>query len=458
MLKKPIHIVAVIGGAVAGSIAAAMLAEQGYMVVVFEQGPRPYGKIEDGLPKWHIKLRLQEQKKIDQRLSHPNVFFVPNTKVGKDVSFAELINHWGFTAVLLANGAWQDRPLPVPGADQFVGKGLIYQNELVKWFNHKDEDGFSRNPFFIPDNAIVIGGGLASLDVVKIIMLETVYEALKKRDFETDMYELEQETIAKILGRYKLSLEDLNLKGCTLYYRRKVIDMPLSEIPDNIPDERKQNFYNARLKILNKFQQDYLFQFRECAVPTGLIIDQDRLVGLRISKSEIVDGKVKILGNSEQKIFSPLVVSSIGSIPEPISGIPQDNELYKISDVTTGQVEGFGNVFAIGNVVTGKGNIKASSNHGKQVAEYLSENFLAQNDGDYEQVIQFAENRSVKRVRKITENLDTKSYPSIEMNRDTLVKIGYRQKQVGYKNDYSAWIKSHSSVISSEFTRTVSTE
>jgi len=455
MLKKPTHIVAVIGGAVAGSIAAAMLAEQGYAVVVFEQGSRPYGKIEDGLPKWHIKLRLQEQKKIDQRLSHPNVLFVPNTKIGKDITFTELVNKWGFTAVLLANGAWQDRPLPVPGADQFVGKGLIYQNELVKWFNHKDEDGFSRDHFFIPDNAVVIGGGLASLDVVKIIMLETVYDALKERGFETDLYELEQETVAKILGRYKLSLKDLNLNGCTLYYRRKAIDMPLSEIPDNIPEERKQNFYRARLKILNKFQQDYLFQFRDCAVPTGLIIDQDRLVGLRISKSEIVDGKLKILEKSEQKIFSPLVVSSIGSIPEPISGIPQDNELYKISDVTTGQVENFGNVFAIGNVVTGKGNIKASSNHGKQVAEYLSENFLAQSSKDYEQVIQFAEDRSVKRVREITENLDSRTYASIETKRKTLGKIKQRQEQVGYNNDYSAWITSHSSTISSEFTRTV---
>ena len=31
---------------------------------------------------------------------------------------------WGFSAVVLACGAWRDRPLPVEGADAFVGRGL----------------------------------------------------------------------------------------------------------------------------------------------------------------------------------------------------------------------------------------------------------------------------------------------------------------------------------------------
>jgi hypothetical protein len=51
------HVVAVVGGATAGAEAAAMLADRGVVVVVFEQNQRPYGKIEDGLPRWHVKLR-----------------------------------------------------------------------------------------------------------------------------------------------------------------------------------------------------------------------------------------------------------------------------------------------------------------------------------------------------------------------------------------------------------------
>ena len=45
MEMNPAHVVAVIGGAVAGSEAAANLAKRGVLIVVFEQNIRPYGKI-----------------------------------------------------------------------------------------------------------------------------------------------------------------------------------------------------------------------------------------------------------------------------------------------------------------------------------------------------------------------------------------------------------------------------
>src|SRR5436305_11583908 len=103
------HVVAIVGGAVAGSAAAEILADRGVVVVVIEQNERPYGKIEDGLPRWHSKQRRMEYGKIDQRLSKPGVHFVPRTRLGRDVPFAELAREWGLSALLLANGAWRDR-------------------------------------------------------------------------------------------------------------------------------------------------------------------------------------------------------------------------------------------------------------------------------------------------------------------------------------------------------------
>ncbi len=55
-MGKTKHIVAIFGGAVSGSEAAYQLAEKGIRTVVFDQNALPYGKIEDGLPKWHVKL------------------------------------------------------------------------------------------------------------------------------------------------------------------------------------------------------------------------------------------------------------------------------------------------------------------------------------------------------------------------------------------------------------------
>ena len=65
------HCVAVIGGATAGAEVAAHLAKLGVSVVVFEQNPRPYGKIEDGLPRWHVALRRKEYDSIGEKLSLP---------------------------------------------------------------------------------------------------------------------------------------------------------------------------------------------------------------------------------------------------------------------------------------------------------------------------------------------------------------------------------------------------
>jgi len=81
-------------------------AARGAHVAVIEQNPRPYGKIEDGLPRWHVALRRKEYQTIDGKLSQPNVDFVPLTGIGRDVGFRELTRDWGFSAVVLACGAW----------------------------------------------------------------------------------------------------------------------------------------------------------------------------------------------------------------------------------------------------------------------------------------------------------------------------------------------------------------
>ena len=79
------HMVAIFGGAVSGAEAAYQLSQKGISVFVFDQNTLPYGKIEDGLPKWHVKLRDKEEKKINEKLSHPLVTYVPNVQLGKDL-------------------------------------------------------------------------------------------------------------------------------------------------------------------------------------------------------------------------------------------------------------------------------------------------------------------------------------------------------------------------------------
>src|SRR5260221_6424444 len=133
------HFVAVIGGAISGSVAAEILADHGIRVAVFEQNTRPYGKIEDGLPRWHVEQRKQEYGRIDARMKKPNVYFIPSTKLGRDFNLPQLLE-WGFSAVIFPNGAWRYRGLGVPEAEQYVGKCPVYQKPRIYWYKHKNEN------------------------------------------------------------------------------------------------------------------------------------------------------------------------------------------------------------------------------------------------------------------------------------------------------------------------------
>src|SRR5579875_2365939 len=249
------HAVAVIGAATAGSEVARILAARGAIVVVIEQNARPYGKIEDGLPRWHRKQRRAEYKAIDARLSHPNIEFVPLTRLGREVDFDDLIRTWGLSAVVLASGAWRDRPFPVEGADAFVGRGLVYQNGLIYGFNHYQEAGYSGPRYEIPQGALVVGGGLASIDVVKVLQIETALKALAARGIKVEMEELEREGLEPVAQAHGINWADLQVTPCRLFYRRRVLDMPLSDIPPDANPKRTEILRQARAKILDKAQR-----------------------------------------------------------------------------------------------------------------------------------------------------------------------------------------------------------
>ena len=136
------HVVAVVGGATAGAEAARIFADQGITTLVIEQHARPYGKVEDGLPRWHVKLRQKEFRSIDDKLDRPGVHYIPCTRLGTDLPLSELLQTWHLHAIVLALGAWKDRSLPIEGIDQYVGKGLLYQNAFIHWMNHRDDPGY----------------------------------------------------------------------------------------------------------------------------------------------------------------------------------------------------------------------------------------------------------------------------------------------------------------------------
>ncbi len=437
------HFIAIFGGAVAGAEAAYQLAKRGFRVVVFDQGMLPYGKIEDGLPKWHAKLRDKEEQNINNKINHENVRFVPGVRLGREVDFNDILT-WGFTAVILATGAWKDRPLPVENIDEHIGHGFYYQNPFVYWFNHKHEPEYKGEDIEIKDDAIVVGGGLASLDVAKIIMFEMVEKALKNHGIETDLFTLDH-GINKVLDKHNLTLDDLGLKGCTLYYRRRSMDMPLSPMPVHTPEQLKKA-QTVRQKILENYQKKYLFKFVPCCIPVGKLTDNGQLTGIRFQRTKIEDDRVVPIENDFLEAESPLVISSIGSIPERIAGIPTDGSIFKITDSESCMIHGFDNVFAIGNAVTGKGNINESAQHSRKISEEIMEHYLEWHEEDYEHWRKETEVKVYRDIRRIIEIIQTRQFMSDEVIGEILDKTRRLQEDVGYDGNYDEWVKQNTPI------------
>ncbi|MAE96511.1 MAG: hypothetical protein CL910_17835 [Deltaproteobacteria bacterium] len=435
------HVVAVIGGATAGAEVAARLADHGCRVVVFEQNPRPFGKIEDGLPRWHAGLRNKEYATIGEKLARPGIEFVPNTRVGGDVEFAELCREWGFSAVVLACGAWRDRPLPIDGAEAYVGKGLIYQNPFIIWFNHYEEAGYAGETFTCRDGALVVGGGLASIDVAKVIMLETTRARLRERGVEVDMLQLELKGIPKTLDAHDLRWEDLGLEGCTIFYRRRPEDMPLVEIPDGADEARTEKVRLTRRRLLDKATEKFCFKLEPLSAPDGLLVEDDQVVGLRLRRTRVEGGRVHPTEETYER-RGVYVISSIGSIPEPIPGIEMKGELFAFTDWDFGRLDAYPNVFSVGNVVTGKGNIVASRKHAGQVYEEALASFLGLGEDGHEAEAAMLEHETIgEQAEKIADELGTTAPPSPQVVAEILERTRRRQDAVGYGGSYATWLE-----------------
>jgi ferredoxin--NADP+ reductase len=430
----------VVGAATAGSEIARILAERGALVIVFEQNPRPYGKIEDGLPRWHVKQRLDEYEEINKRLDHPNIEYVPLTRMGRELDFEDLRTRWGLSGLVLTHGAWRDRPLPVEGADQFIDRGLVYQNKLIYWFNHYPEKTYNGPRYDLSPGTIVVGGGLASIDVVKVLQIEMTLAALKARGIAADMLALEREGIEPVLAASGLKYADLGVAPCKLFYRRRVLDMPLSDIPPDAPEKRANALRQARAKILEKAQRKFLFEFQELRAPGALIVENGAVVGVNFSRTELVDGQVKIVQVGAESARAPMTISSIGSIPEPIPGIPQKGEVYTYVDQKIGLLmDGPTAVFAAGNVLTGKGNIKDSLDNGTEIGTLVAEAYLGLSNEPLK-IAEGARKDAAASGEKIATALSTRARIAAGDVANILQRVRQHQQAVSFDGNYRAWL------------------
>jgi glutamate synthase (NADPH) small chain len=149
------HRIAVIGAGPAGLTAAYDLVRKGHQVTVFEARAHAGGMPRYGIPEYRLPYDMLDRD-IDV-ITSMGVKIQTNTKVGVDITMAQLQSD--FDAVVLSIGLHLGRSTRIPGSDHSQVHKAV---DLLR----KSTEG---EPFDIPKQAVVIGGGNVAMDIARTL-------------------------------------------------------------------------------------------------------------------------------------------------------------------------------------------------------------------------------------------------------------------------------------------------
>jgi hypothetical protein len=275
-------------------------------------------------------------------------------------------------------------------------------------------------------------------------MIELVKDKLKEvYGIEENLFNLEKKGIDKVLDGHNILFEKLNIKGVNLVYRRNAEDMPLKSPKDETKSSRDKA-REVSAKLLNNYLEKYKFNFKPLRVPVDYIEEDNTLKGLVLQKVMVYNGRIVPLENEREELRSELIISSIGSLPEPIEGLPYEYSTLKMRKHVDYHVYGFDNVFAVGNAVTGRGNIQESKQHGQQITRRIIDVHLTEDA--LEEWLEIM-NSSIK--SKVAENVSSiiDEIGSKEVQPENIIKnILDKTQAINDKNGYTGyveWIEKH---------------
>jgi len=218
--------------------------------------------------------------------------------------------------------------------------------------------------------------------------------------------------------------------------------MPLAQPPENATPDQIAKIEAVRQKMLRLAREKYLFRFQECRLTTGLIVEQERVAGLRVVETRVEGKKVEAVPGSEHELRAPLVISSIGSVPEVIPQIAMKGEYYTFKGEALPQYADSDHVFGVGNVASGQGNIRVSFVHSQSVTSRIVADYIGVGDGskDLSSWYSAAEARGAAQATASQERVE--AMPGLSESDIAAIeqRIHALQQWAGYTADYDSWI------------------
>lgn len=252
--------VAIVGSGPAGLQAAATLLQLGYAVDIFEKGAKAGGFLRSGIPEYRLPDAVVDTEVA--RIAELGANFHYNTDICKE-GLEQLKGN--YDAVLVAVGIGQPMMLE-------MFEGNPYAVPAVTFLAEVDE---KKGEVDLPDNALVIGGGDAAMDVattLKMLGVQNVTTVTRKElsDFRAS----------------KAELETARAQGVTIVDGYAPVAV----------DGKVVTFRHRKLNSELKIEADKI------VLAVGQKTDADKL-GLKIVKNEVdfegyqADGKVFVAGD-----------------------------------------------------------------------------------------------------------------------------------------------------------------
>jgi hypothetical protein len=199
----------------------------------------------------------------------------------------------------------------------------------------------------------------------------------------------------------------------------------------------------VREKMVGILADKFRIRVQDCRVPVALLVEDDHLVGLKMRTTEVRDGRAMQIDGSDEDVRSKLIVSSIGSVPERVEGIPTRGELYDYASWDTGAVTGLPGVFGLGNVLTGKGNIRESRSNAQEISAQVIAEYLGLTDARDADPMAGGHSAARERGAAIAESAIRRAKVSPDKLKALAAIIEARWDATGYDGDYASWIAAH---------------
>ncbi len=317
--------VAVIGSGPAGMYAIGHLLSEPDGVVasvtLIDRLPTPFGLIRAGVAPDHQQTK-KVQRGFGRHLRDPRVRCHFGVDVGRHITHADILAH--HHAAIYAVGAPGSRSLGIVG-EQLPGSYAA--TDFVAWYNgHPDAADMSFD--LSSPRVMVVGSGNVALDVARI--LTQPISKLRTTDIsDRALAVLARSAVQEVvvLARGGPGSASFTYPELLALTQLDDVDLEISADLNSVPEP--PNYADrAKLQLLREVTARRSRHGRRRIVLRFLtspieVLGHSRVVGLRLRRNEIRDGRVVPTSDISQ-LDTSLVLRSIGYRGRPVPGLPFD--------------------------------------------------------------------------------------------------------------------------------------